>query len=254
MVTTLEGNSTISTPREKLARSVGEKWTGTYEAYMQSAWWRGNRNSALKRAGFKCQRCGSKNGLEVHHKTYERMGNEWDADLEALCRDCHSKHHVEEASVQRVYLAIVSECLKAERFTCLSDLLEAAKASCAQKHIPYDDRRIWQAVRMADANRRGVLDAPKPPPQLPVPPEGRPPTKQEAYEFCRNILGLVADQFSMPAGPSDCEERARFQANEFAGRSNDDEIIDRLERQRPKRIGRGRFAIVNPINGRKTQG
>jgi hypothetical protein len=193
----------------------------------------------LKRARFQCQRCGSKNGLEVHHKSYERLGDERDDDLEALCRQCHSEHHVHEAIViQRVFLAIVSECLKRERFTCLSDLLEAVKTSCAQQQIAYDGDMVWKAVRLTDANRRGVFDAPKPKPQLPVPPEGRPPTKAEAYAFCRDFLNLTADQFAMPAGPSDCEERARFQANEMLGRSNEDEVIDRLERQRPKVIGK----------------
>jgi 5-methylcytosine-specific restriction endonuclease McrA len=37
-----------------------------------------------------CQRC-RRSGLtlQVHHKTYERLGHESPADLEVLCTDCH---------------------------------------------------------------------------------------------------------------------------------------------------------------------
>lgn len=33
------------------------------------------------------------NNLEVHHRTYERVGNERPADVIALCKACHEKHH-----------------------------------------------------------------------------------------------------------------------------------------------------------------
>lgn len=37
-----------------------------------------------------CDRCGHYYPfLEVHHKTYARLGHERDSDLEVLCHDCH---------------------------------------------------------------------------------------------------------------------------------------------------------------------
>jgi len=33
------------------------------------------------------------NNLEVHHRTYERVGAERPADVIALCKACHEKHH-----------------------------------------------------------------------------------------------------------------------------------------------------------------
>jgi len=63
-----------------------------YAGYLQSPKWRRKRDEALKRAGYRCQRCDAQ-AVEVHHRTYERLGEEWMEDLEALCRDCHDEHH-----------------------------------------------------------------------------------------------------------------------------------------------------------------
>ena len=43
--------------------------------------------------GFKCERCGSKKDLQVHHKTYKRKGHELPGDVELLCKTCHEKEH-----------------------------------------------------------------------------------------------------------------------------------------------------------------
>ena len=60
-----------------------------YEAYMASAEWRALRSRALERDRNQCQTCLSEDDLEVHHKTYERLGNELMEDLITLCHDCH---------------------------------------------------------------------------------------------------------------------------------------------------------------------
>jgi len=41
------------------------------------------------RAGGRCQVCNSPDGLEAHHRTYERLGDELPGDLTCLCRKCH---------------------------------------------------------------------------------------------------------------------------------------------------------------------
>jgi 5-methylcytosine-specific restriction endonuclease McrA len=40
-----------------------------------------------------CERCGGQDALQVHHRTYERLGAELDEDFEVLCRRCHATEH-----------------------------------------------------------------------------------------------------------------------------------------------------------------
>lgn len=68
--------------------------TMPYYEYLQTPEWKETRKRALKRAKFSCQLCNETNKvLNVHHRTYERRGNENNSDLIVLCEDCHKKHH-----------------------------------------------------------------------------------------------------------------------------------------------------------------
>jgi len=63
-----------------------------YYAYLKSREWQFKRQTALDRAGYRCQVCNRSSTdvtLEVHHRTYERLGDELPDDLTVLCRDCH---------------------------------------------------------------------------------------------------------------------------------------------------------------------
>ena len=40
-----------------------------------------------------CQNCGKDYDLQVHHKTYENLGEEKEEDLLLVCKNCHSKIH-----------------------------------------------------------------------------------------------------------------------------------------------------------------
>lgn len=64
-----------------------------YLAYLKSEQWQTRRRAAVARAGYKCQLCGCKDRLDVHHNDYERLGCEFPEDLVALCRPCHEKFH-----------------------------------------------------------------------------------------------------------------------------------------------------------------
>jgi 5-methylcytosine-specific restriction endonuclease McrA len=64
-----------------------------YQFYLQSDHWKEVRRDALMRADHRCQLCNSETDLEVHHRTYARLGWEDEGDLIALCRDCHRRHH-----------------------------------------------------------------------------------------------------------------------------------------------------------------
>lgn len=63
-----------------------------YQEYLKSDEWKAKRKKILKMAGYKCRRCGA-SATEVHHETYERIYNERDIDLTALCSNCHRKIH-----------------------------------------------------------------------------------------------------------------------------------------------------------------
>jgi len=60
-----------------------------YLAYIRSPEWRKRREVALFRASYRCSICGKRRGLQVHHKTYERLGSEALDDLQVVCRGCH---------------------------------------------------------------------------------------------------------------------------------------------------------------------
>lgn len=64
-----------------------------YHDYLRSEQWEAIRDVVIKDRNRKCERCGSKKNLQVHHKTYERIFNEDLSDLELLCRPCHKKEH-----------------------------------------------------------------------------------------------------------------------------------------------------------------
>ena len=64
-----------------------------YSEYLRTAHWERVRTVALEEAGHACELCGHADRLEVHHRTYERLGFERPGDLIALCSDCHRDHH-----------------------------------------------------------------------------------------------------------------------------------------------------------------
>ncbi len=67
-----------------------------YRAYLQSAKWRAKREEYFRSHPRACSRCGTTKGrIDLHHITYERVGNERLEDLEATCRDCHRVIHRE---------------------------------------------------------------------------------------------------------------------------------------------------------------
>lgn len=66
----------------------------SYQLYLRTTAWREKRIGALKNAFHRCERCGADESLQVHHKTYDRVGgDELPGDLEVLCERCHYAHH-----------------------------------------------------------------------------------------------------------------------------------------------------------------
>lgn len=64
-----------------------------YVVYLRSPLWRLRRRIWIVRARGRCQRCGSRRRLTIHHRTYQRLGHERRADVRVLCWDCHRRQH-----------------------------------------------------------------------------------------------------------------------------------------------------------------
>ncbi|MBP8124935.1 MAG: HNH endonuclease [Caldilineaceae bacterium] len=64
-----------------------------YADYLQSTHWRRTRRKKIASVGSRCEQCGRRKALQVHHLTYERKGEELMTDLQVLCRACHKAVH-----------------------------------------------------------------------------------------------------------------------------------------------------------------
>lgn len=69
-----------------------------YARYLKTPWWMVFRHIVRKVRRGRCQKCGSKIGLNVHHLRYYRNGRsilyrERLSDVQLLCRKCHRLVH-----------------------------------------------------------------------------------------------------------------------------------------------------------------
>lgn len=68
-----------------------EKW----RRYLRSRAWKEKRLEAIRRANWRCEVCGRRSfderDYQVHHRTYERFGDELPEDLMAMCHRCHRR-------------------------------------------------------------------------------------------------------------------------------------------------------------------
>jgi 5-methylcytosine-specific restriction endonuclease McrA len=68
--------------------------TMPYQEYLKTEEWQEKRQERLRVVKYRCQICNAGNTtLDVHHRTYERRGNEYARDLIVLCRNCHALFH-----------------------------------------------------------------------------------------------------------------------------------------------------------------
>lgn len=67
-----------------------------YQEYLQTSEWQERRKRHLESVDYRCQVCNATSKpIDIHHRTYERRGDERYTDLLALCRDCHALFHRE---------------------------------------------------------------------------------------------------------------------------------------------------------------
>ncbi len=69
------------------------EWRLRYEQHINSMKWKAIREKVLARDCFTCRGCGVKRAQQVHHLTYDHLGNELLFELVAVCIDCHRIIH-----------------------------------------------------------------------------------------------------------------------------------------------------------------
>lgn len=72
-------------------RSFSERWWELYNEYLASPEWASKRLRVRARDYGRCQLCNSDRFLDIHHLTYNRVGDEALFDLVTLCRNCHDE-------------------------------------------------------------------------------------------------------------------------------------------------------------------
>jgi 5-methylcytosine-specific restriction endonuclease McrA len=64
-----------------------------YFEYLKSKNWKRKRRLVFRKKGRVCFVCGGR-AWNVHHKNYNRLGNERLSDLEPVCELCHKRIHI----------------------------------------------------------------------------------------------------------------------------------------------------------------
>lgn len=71
-----------------------------YLIYLRSPAWRVRRRIWIFRAHGRCEQCGSRRRLTIHHRTYNRLGHERRSDVTVLCWSCHRLQHANRGAVR----------------------------------------------------------------------------------------------------------------------------------------------------------
>jgi hypothetical protein len=77
---------------QKQERAEQRHW---YDQYRKSPRWQTNRRAVMERAQGLCEGCRRRPATEVHHLTYDNVGNEFLWELRAVCSHCHRRCHPE---------------------------------------------------------------------------------------------------------------------------------------------------------------
>lgn len=67
----------------------GRRHSLLYVLYLRSPLWRVRRRIWIVRARGRCELCGRRRRLTIHHRSYERFGHERRSDIAVLCWPCH---------------------------------------------------------------------------------------------------------------------------------------------------------------------
>lgn len=81
-----------------------------YYSYLHSDEYRAKRFQALKRGGYRCQKCGTARNLRVHHISYATLGTDAEMDdLVTLCDKCHEEVHAVDLGKEKHMISLFGE-------------------------------------------------------------------------------------------------------------------------------------------------
>lgn len=81
---------------ERIRNRIAKIRRVNYYDYIKSNDWKRKKSELEKSARYRCQVCNKGKDetiLNVHHRTYARLGCELPSDLVVLCRACHALYH-----------------------------------------------------------------------------------------------------------------------------------------------------------------
>lgn len=91
-----------------------------YDTYLQTPEWETRRKAVMARARNTCEGCQAADATQVHHLTYERVGNEMLFDLVAVCDDCHAQIHNPDAAKREARPSRLEGCTCVGTFKAMS--------------------------------------------------------------------------------------------------------------------------------------
>lgn len=154
-----------------------------YYEYLKSRQWQEKRTKRLLLDNFACQKCGEKKtNLQVHHITYENVGNEdIYSDLITLCKSCHEeieKNKKQEVKKEKTVALIETENIKATDETIISQW--AALEFCKEN--------LQEDYSMGGSKNYCRIDT--------VKPELSEWLKRQGLDCCYSAIRIVVDFFS----------------------------------------------------------
>jgi len=114
--------SLATTRRQQRQIRLREFGYADYSAYLRSGAWRERKADYWASDQPQDCICGKTDGLQLHHLTYERVGDEPPTDLTPLCPNCHAMIHTLErrGEIGLDFTGFVSE-KRAERYRLESE-------------------------------------------------------------------------------------------------------------------------------------
>ena len=202
---------TTTSPRLATLRAL------PYARYLATPEWRRRRDRALQAAHWRCSwpDCAARDGLAVHHRSYEHLGEERDADLRVLCPRHHQGVHERLATALLLHWRVIRDVIHSGPFASFADFVDTVKYRLHALHIVIGVADLHELLSVS--LREVPLEMPARQPVV-SPTAGPWISEQEAHAILAE-LGLATVMHPMPTAscPSREEdfEAAREQAWEM---------------------------------------
>lgn len=134
--------------RDRRLRELGFE---SYDAYLASPHWRSTKASFRASDLPQVCICGEVDNLDLHHKTYARLGCEHLEDLILLCRNCHRMVHVlDRRDEMGINLVGFADTKRAERYAPATEARAvAARADYSDEHLHRFARKLANRIKQA---------------------------------------------------------------------------------------------------------